>query len=251
MSIENTFIGFSSNIEYLPKDFDEFNSIYRLRQLFLGLSNNILKSYCNFTKYEQKKLSLIPLNKAFEYKIKNMLPTEFVKVKKTTSMKFNLCISSTKIINNYLNGNISYVISSSNLLPVAKLISICFIQNRFQLLIDKDLLFHEFVLDKIKKLHGSKKVIDLGDAICIRVQDSIGVKIYTSWKHIEAKKPNIKNELDNAIKSIKKGEFYQIYLAYPKNKQFTRHIPVYVDELKNREYQIKAIPYSFRSIIKN
>ncbi|MBL3519048.1 hypothetical protein H0A43_00990 [Arcobacter lanthieri] len=251
MSIENTFIGFSSNIEYLPKDFDEFNSIYRLRQLFLGLSNNILKSYCNFTKYEQKKLSLITLNKAFEYKIKNMLPTEFVKVKKTTSMKFNLCVSSTKIINNYLNGNISYVISSSNLLPVAKLISICFIQNRFQLLIDKDLLFHEFVLDKIKKLHGSKKVIDLGDAICIRVQDSIGVKIYTSWKHIEAKKPNIKNELDNAIKSIKKGEFYQIYLAYPKNKQFTRHIPVYVDELKNREYQIKAIPYSFRSIIKN
>ncbi|RBQ28119.1 hypothetical protein [Aliarcobacter vitoriensis] len=251
MSIENNFIGFSNNLEYLPKDFDEFNSIYRLRQLFLGLSNNILKSYCNFSKYEQRKLSIFPLNKAFSYKIKSMLPISFIKSKKATSMKFNPCSNSTNIINSYLNNGISGVISATNLIPVAKLISVCFVQNCFQLLIDKDLLFHEFVLDKIKKLHGNRKVIDLGDSIGIKVQNSIGIKVYTSWKHIETTKPNIKSELDNAIKSIKKGEFYQIYLAYPKNKQFTKHIPVYVDELKNREYQIKAIPYSFRSIIKN
>ena len=77
------------------------------------------------------------------------------------------------------------------------------------------------------------------------------LKFITSWKDIEVKKPNIKDELEDAIKSIKKGEYYQIYLAYPKNNEFTKQILVFVDELKNEEYQIKAIPYSLRSTIKN
>ncbi len=250
--LENNLIGFMQEKEYLPKDFDEFNSLNRLRQLFLNLSNNILRSYCHFSKYEQRKLSTISLEKAFSYKIKNMLPISFIKVQKRSSMVFNFCPISTKIINNYFNKKSTTIfISNKRLLPVAKLISICFVNNKMQVLIDKHLLFHEFVLKKIKKLHSDKIVIDLGDSICIKSKDFIGLKIYTSWKDIEVKKPNIKDELESAIKSIKKGEFYQIYLAYPKNNEFTKQIPVYVDELKNKEYQIKAIPYSLRSIIKN
>ena len=154
--------------------------------------------------------------------------------------------------NNYLNKeNKSIFVSNNSLLKVAKLISICYVENKLQLLIDKNLLFHDFVLKKIRKLHQDKMVIDLGDSICIKSENFIGLKIYTSWKDIEIEKPNIQNELENAIKSIKNGEYFQVYLAYPKNKEFTKQIPVYVDELKNEEYQIKAIPYSLRSIIKN
>lgn len=250
--LENNLIGFMQDKEYLPKDFDEFNSISRLRQLFLNLSNNILKSYCYFSKYEQRYLSNMNLEKAFIYKIKNMLPNSFIKTQKQTSKSFKFCPISTKIINNYFDKKSSNLfISNKHLLPVAKLISICFVNNKMQLLIDKHLLFHEFVLKKLKKLHNDKTVIDLGDSICIKSENFIGLKIYTSWKDIEVKKPNIQDELEDAIKSIKKGEFYQIYLAYPKNNEFTKQIPVYVDELKNEEYQIKAIPYSLRSIIKN
>jgi hypothetical protein len=252
--LNNNLIGFEDNIEFLPKDFDEFNSTIRLRQLFLNLSNNILKCTCNFSKYEQSKLSKHPLKEAFSYKIKNLMPISFIKINKNKSSKsFKLCINSTKIINNYLNPkkkNLIFI-PNKNLLPLAKLISICFTNNKMQLLIDKHLLFHEFVLKKIKKLHSDKTVIDLGDSICIKSEDFVGLKIYTSWKDIEIKKPNIKDELEDAIKSIKKGEYYQIYLAYPKNDEFTKQIPVFVDELKNKEYQIKAIPYSLRSIIKN
>lgn len=252
--LSNNFIGFDETKEYLPKDFDEFNSIIRLRQLFLSLSNNILKCTCNFTKYEQVKFSKYSLKGAFSNKILNLMPFSFIKTtKKQNINNFRLCINSTKIINNYLNPNKKNLIfiSNKNLLPVAKLISHCFINNKMQLLIDKHLLFHEFVLKKIRKLHRDKTVIDLGDSICIKSEDFIGLKIYTSWKDIEVKKPNIQIELEDAIKSIKKGEFYQIYLAYPKNDEFKKQIPVYVDELKNKEYQIKAIPYSLRSIIKN
>jgi hypothetical protein len=252
--LENNLIGFLENKEFLPKDFDEFNSTNRLRQLFLSLSNNILKSYCYFSKHEQNKLSNYSLQNAFIYKIKEMLPTSFIKrEKRTAKINFRICVNSTIIINNYLNSNHkkNIFISNNQLLPIAKLISICFTNNKMQLLIDKHLLFHEFVLKKIKKLHSDKLVIDLGDSICIKSKDFVGLKIYTSWKDIEVKKPNIKEELESAIKSIKKGEYYQIYLAYPKNNEFTKQIPVYVDELKNKEYQIKAIPYSLRSIIKN
>ena len=246
-------IGFSCEKEFLPKDFDEFNSQIRLRQMFLNLSNNILKEYCNFSKYEQKKLSNVPLRNAFSYKIKTMFPFSFVKIAKASKQNFKFCLDSTKIINNYLNANNknSIVISNNHLLPLAKLISLCFTNNKMQVLIDKHLLFHEFVLKKIKKLHADKTVIDLGNAICIKTKDFVGLKIYTSWKDIIVNKPNIQDELESAIKSIKKGEYYQIYLAYPKNNDFKKQIPIYVDELKNKEYQIKAIPYSLRSIIKN
>ena len=251
--LNKNLIGFSDKEEYLPKDFDEFNSIIRLRQMFLNLSNNILHSYCHFSKYEQKKLSTISLKNAFEYKIKNMIPISYVKSNKSENKTFKLCVSSTKIINNYLNpkDKNQIFISNKHLLPLAKLISICFTNNKMQVLIDKHLLFHEFVLKKIKKLHKDKTVIDLGNSICIKTKDFIGLKIYTSWKDIIVNKPNIQDELESAIKSIKKGEYYQIYLAYPKNNDFKKQIPIYVDELKNKEYQIKAIPYSLRSIIKN
>lgn len=251
MLIKDNFIGFSKNIEYLPKDFDEFNSKYRLRQLFLSLSNNILKSYCFFSKYEQKFLSNFTLNKAFEYKIKSMLPISFIR-NKTFSRNFNFCLNSTKIINNYLQSRESnnILVASNKLLPIAKLISLCFNQKSFELLIDKNLLFHEFVLQRVKKLHGRKSVIDLGNSIILNTKSSNKIKIYTSWKHIEVNNLNIKSELENAIKSIKDENFQQVYLTFPKNEEFKKHISVYVDELENFEYRIKAIPYSFRSIIK-
>ena len=39
--LNNNLIGFDKDKEFLPKDFDEFNSVRRLRQLFLNLSNNL------------------------------------------------------------------------------------------------------------------------------------------------------------------------------------------------------------------
>lgn len=247
----DNFLGFENNKEFLPNDFDAFNSKIKLRRLFLNLSNNVLKSICYFSKFEQKKLSFFPLNIAFEYKIKNLLPISYIKTHKK-SKTFNFCINSTIIINNYQNKNTksSFFVTSNHLLPAAKLISHCYINNKMQLLIDKHLLFHEFVLNKVRKLHKDKDIIDLGDSIAIKSQDVCNLKIYTSWKNIVVKKPNIKNELEDAIKCIKKGEFSQVYLAYPKDDEFKKQIPIFVDELKNKEYQIKVIPYSFRSVFR-
>lgn len=247
----NDFVGFDGNKELLAKGFDTFDSQIKLRQLFLHLSNFVLNSICNFTKYEQKNLAKLPLKNAFESKIKKLLPQCNIRVYKKNK-KFTFCLNSTKIINNYISvkSNKQTIVNSKNLLPAAKLISHCFINNKMQLLIDKNLLFHEFVLEKLRKLHKDKEVKDLGDSISIKQKDVCALKIYTSWKNIQKDNPNIQKEVNHAIRVINKGEFNQVYLIYPKDNDFTRHIPVYVDELKYKNYQIKAIPYSLRSIIR-
>ena len=247
----NNFVGFDGNKELLPNDFDTFDSELKLRQLFLHLCNFVLNSVCHFNKYEQKNLVKVPLKNAFNSKIRSLLPEHKLHVF-NKNKKFNLCVNSTKIINNYHNPKLNnqVIVNSKNLLPAAKLISHCFINNKMQLLIDKHLLFHEFVLQKLKNLHKDKEVLDLGNSISIKQKDVCALKIYTSWKNIQKKDPNIENEVNHAINVIKEGEFNQVYLIYPKDNDFTRHIPVYVDELKYKTYQIKAIPYSLRSIIR-
>ena len=247
----NNFVGFNGDKELLTKDFDTFDSEFKLRQLFLHLSNFVTNSICNFTKYEQKTFAKLPLKVAFESKINALLPESSVR-KQPHNRIFNLCINSTKIINNYTSSKAKkqIIVNNKNLLPAAKLISHCYINNKMQLLIDKNLLFHEFVLEKLRNLHKDKEVKDLGDSISIKQKDVCALKIYTSWKNIQRKNPNIENEVNHAIKVINKGEFNQVYLVYPKDNDFTRHIPVYVDELKYKNYQIKAIPYSLRSIIR-
>lgn len=247
---KENFLGFCDDNEFLPKDFDTFNSKQRLRHLFLSLNNNISKCSFIFTKYEQRALSKYPLKQAFIYKINSLLPISYVKTHSIKHLHFDLCTTSTLIINNYFHNKKQLIIKSKPKLAAAKVISYAFSNNSMQVLIDKQVLFHEFVLKKIKQLHRDKEVLDLGDAISIKSKGVCAIKIFTSWKNIEVKKTNINKELDDAVKCIKEGEFNQVYLAYPKDEDFNKHIPIYVDELKNKEYKIKVIPYSLRSILR-
>lgn len=243
-------IGFSQNEEFLPDFFDEFNTKEKLRHLFLDLTSSLVEEYYTFSKYEQKILSKYLLKDIFEYKINTMKPFSYIKIFKR-SEKFSFCLHSTLIINNYMNQkNKSYIFANSKLLGLARIISTCYSKNKLEVFFDINLLFHEFVLKRVKKLHKHKQVLDNGDSICILNKDSSPLKIYTSWKNINTKELNIEDELNTAINSIKQSEFKQVYLVYPKIKDFSRHIKIEVEELENTTYQIKVIPYSLRSIIR-
>lgn len=247
--LKKDYFGFIEETELLPNGFDHFNSETKLKQLFLNLANNSLNEYCTFSKYEQKKLSKYTLKKSFLYKINSMLPVSFIRTTKT-NREFIFCKNSTKIINAYKNKKSCIINAKSCKLKVAKLISLCFVNSQLQLVLDKNLLFHEFVLRKIRNLHKDKIVEDHGNSISIKGENISALKIYTSWKDIETKKPNIKDELENAINSIKEDGYLQVYLVYPKMQDFKRHIPIFVDELKKDTYKIKAIPYSLRSTLR-
>lgn len=243
-------VGFCEEVEMLPRFFDEFTSKQRLRKMFLNLTNDLVNDIYTFDKREQQELSKYKLKDIFEYKIKSMLPISYIK-KFKQAKSFNLCIASTVVINNYvLRQNKSVLFSNKKLLDVAKLISFCFVNNKLQLNFDIDLLFHQFVLKKIKRLHKNKYVLDNGDSISILDANETPTKIYTQWKDINSKQLNIKKELDNAIECIKQSEFKQIYLVYPKDNNFKRHIPIKVEELEKIAYDIKVVPYSLRSILR-
>ena len=119
-----------------------------------------------------------------------------------------------------------------------------------QLLLDINLLFHEFVYQKISRLHTGKRVTDEGDSITINSNDSTPTKIFPFWKDIDKNNLNIKSDVKKATKCIQNGEYYLVYLVYPKTDTFSRHIPVIVDVLEDMDYKIKAIPYSLRSTLR-
>lgn len=248
---KNDLVGFSQNTEWLPNNFDKFTSKIALRKLFLSLSNNVLKEFCHFSKKEKEQVCKLPLKEIFEYKIKSLLPLSYIRPFKT-AQSFKVDIASTKVIHHYLSKRKKQQIfvPSKNLLPVARLISHCYINNEMQLLLDINLLFHEFVFQKISRLHKNKKVTDEGDAITITEHSNTPVKIYPLWKSIDKNNLNINTELKKATKCVKDGEFCLVYLVYPKTKNFNKHIPVKVDVLEDMDYKIKAIPYSLRSALR-
>lgn len=245
----NNLVGFNNEIETLPRMFDEFNTKIKLRQLFISLITPIIKENCSFSKYEQQRLANYSLQKIFEYKIKDLLPVSFIKVNKKVTA-FNFDMKSTLLINNYLKReNRTNIFHYKNLLPVAKVISLCFVNNKMQLLFDVNLLFHQFVFNKIKNFHKDKYVVDSGDSICILGGDCEPVKLYTTWKFLENQK-DIKEELNYAIETVKQSEFKNVYLVYPKDEDFKRHIPIRVNELEDNLYNIKVVPYSLRSTLR-
>jgi len=251
---KNDFIGFSNENEWLPKNFDKFTSKQSLRKLFLSLSNNILKDFCHFSKREKELLSKGTLKAAFEYKIKSLIPISYVKPHKPYKLckSFKLDVASSKVILHYQEQKKTeqIFVSSKTLLPVARLISHCFINNQMQLLMDINLLFHEYVYQKISNLHKGKKVIDEGDSITINSEGTTPTKIYTYWKDIDKNNLNINKEVKTATRCIQDGKYPLVYLVYPKTANFDKHIPVEVDTLEDIDYKIKVIPYSLRSTLR-
>jgi len=248
---KSNFVGFSQNTEWLPKNFDKFTSKNNLRKLFLSLSNNVLAPFCYFNKREIKLLCKVSLKEAFEYKIQALLPNTYVKPYKLAK-KFTFDCESTKIILHYLNvsNKKKIFVANKNLLPAARLIAHCFIGNQMQLLLDKNLLFHEFVYQKVSFLHKNKEVLDEGDSITINSKQTTPTKIFTSWKEIDKNNLNIKNDVKKATQCVQDGQYNLVYLVYPKTDNFQRHIPVVVDVLEDMEYKIKVVPYSLRSTLR-
>ena len=244
-------IGFINNSEFLPDFFDQFDSKTKVRQLFLNLINSILHKNCMFNKYEQKTFSKYDLNNIFKLKARNLDPTSFIFSNTKKKEYFKFCKNSTIIINNYKNKSLcKTVMSNSNLVPLANFLNTTFTGNNFELLIDKDYLFNEFIIKKIKRIHPDKMIIDEGNSLSIIKDKKTLLKIYNAWRNIDKNNLDIKQELNKAIKDINNKCEFDVYIIYPKNENFEKHIQIELNTYEDMEYKIKAIPYSFRSILR-
>ncbi len=251
-------LGFSGDCEFLPS-FDKFQNSVNKRRMFLKLFNQEVSSLLKFSKeelcccvYSESSLCDIFINKVvknlqFDLYMRSSL--KFVDIQKTN--KFNSFFKKIKktkgrqyprfsILNSYNEANFEKAEALINLLQ----------DNNFSFYLDSQKMFKNFVSNKILKTNRDRKVEVHQDSIDIdsHVQKT---KIYTFWQFLDSNDLNIDDHIQKAVECIKTTEFNQVYLVYPKNENFNRHIKINCDsQLINKEYEIKLIPYSLRSTLR-
>ena len=113
--------------------------------------------------------------------------------------------------------------------------------------------FFEFVYGKIARDQKNRFVEKGKDYVDIIPYENESVRVIPIWKDININALDIQDEIDLSSEIIMNGEMNQVYLVYPKNDQFTKHIEIKIPFLENAckdGYKIKVIPYSLQSIIK-
>jgi hypothetical protein len=129
----------------------------------------------------------------------------------------------------------------------ARKISVFFDDDCKALLIDSNLLFKSFVHKSITSLKRDRVVTDGIDCIDMHLKNDPDIKVLPFWE--KDKKLNAAH-IQKAVDCIKEGQFKNIYLVYPKEKDFVKHIDIKVPELEGcSEYVIKIIPYSLKTIL--
>ena len=112
--------------------------------------------------------------------------------------------------------------------------------------------FFEYVYGKISR-DTKNRFVEKGEGyIDILPFNSAGIRVIPIWKDVNIDNLDIKDELSIASDVIKEGELNQVYLVYPKNEKFTKHIEIRNSTLDESsfEYKIKVIPYSLNSLIR-
>ncbi len=117
----------------------------------------------------------------------------------------------------------------------------CFTVNSYE-------LFIHFAYQKIKKRNPHKSVIRNEKNIVIsadNTQDSL--YLYPSWKHIAlSANEEALEEIENAVALLEAKTHKYIYLLFPKNENFKKHIPVKIPKLDalGLDYMLKLVPYN-------
>ena len=246
--------GFDINNEFLPS-FDMFYSDINKRRMFLKLYNQDVPCDIKFSKEELKQCNNSTLYDIFINKIiKNLQQTVYEK-----SSIVSIDVKLTNRINNFLKSHdfdlkkcrfsLINSLEERSIESASKLIMMLEKSNN-SLFLDANKTFKSFVLNKILRSNEEREVYVNSDSIDIRSREFTDTKIFTFWEMINSKKLDVEKHIQKAVECIKSLEFNQVYLVYPKNENFKRHIEIKCEELANSDYMIKLIPYSMRSTLR-
>lgn len=111
--------------------------------------------------------------------------------------------------------------------------------------------FFEFVYGKIARDQKNRFVEKGKNYVDIIPYENESVRVIPVWKDININALDIQDEIDLSSTMIMNGEMNHVYLVYPKNDQFTKHIEIKIPILEKAckdGYKIKVIPYSLQSI---
>jgi hypothetical protein len=250
-------LGFNKNNEFLPS-FDKFQTSINQRVMFLKFFNQEVCCDLKFTTVEFKACRKETLFNIFAKKIFNNLlfkkqTSSFFKIDVQMSLKINRFIkkANTEVKNKFSNYTLLNINHTSSIKTAVKLVDI-FEESGCSLYLDGNKIFKNFVFNKILRTNERKLVDIHNDSIDIKSKkNSYMTKIFTFWEFISSNDLKVVDEhIKKAVECIKNSEYKQIYLVYPKNENFYKHIQVKTKEITTDEYEIKLIPYSIRSTLR-
>ncbi|MDR1460744.1 MAG: hypothetical protein LBI78_03795 [Campylobacteraceae bacterium] len=128
-------------------------------------------------------------------------------------------------------------------LPQAMLIFRIFSSENCGIMFDAKMLFAEFVLEKIARKNPDKDVYFKDGLIVVEKNNECLLSVMLCFKRFDKDKIYLaKDEIDEAWRKVAKGNIKSLYIVFPKNNAFKRHIevknPCFADSL------VKLVPYT-------
>ncbi|NKQ41239.1 MAG: hypothetical protein HF962_06690 [Sulfurovum sp.] len=253
-----TIVGFEQTckgniVEYLPES-EQLQSKNEQRRMFLHMFNTYVDQDIKLSNDEI--LSDRSLYKVFENKIEKMLFSSCILRTNKQMVFYSFDLELTIVIkkftqNRYRSRLIRLCLETSAL---KKLISAIYGSGSPRLLCDLDDMFLHLVYERAKLVNKKNEVLLLDKTIIIKDyrKDVSSTLLIPAYAKVNKEKiycdPTIEEHLKTVLSTLKETKIRQIYLVYPKNLGFKRHIEIKLLDkipLGEKEYRVKMIPYSF------
>ncbi len=109
-------------------------------------------------------------------------------------------------------------------------------------------LFTNHIFKRVKRQNPNRIVKQEFSRIVIQSKDKAeSLHLYPMWKHIgECVECEVSREINQAIRRIERLECQHIYLLFPRNANFRKHVPIRSPKLDQMglEYTLKLVPYT-------
>ncbi len=155
------------------------------------------------------------------------------------------CKISDMIIKNYTNKNYDFLKQIYPIMPVnkgAKLINMIYAKDEVGLCFDASMLFSNYIYDKISRLHGTKSVTVEDGLIILKRDGQELLGVIPSFKYV-SKPQEMGEEIDRAFKILQKRDIKKLFIAFPKNEEFTKHLAV-KQYSNDEETRLTLVPYA-------
>jgi hypothetical protein len=245
-----TQVGFITNnqnraIEFLPQN-EQFSSPKEKREIFFNLYNYYVEKERRLTREEMH-------NGANIYEVfKN----------KITALESGACCTLTPLNVTSFDMTTNYSIRGYNRSSTLekslnlrkKFINLIDFHGNKEVLFDLDDMFLHLVYERAKKVNPNSEVLLFEKSIVIKDprEEVSSTMLIPSYMKLERESimsdPTIKSQMDEACRTVNETEIKQVFLVYPKHPKFEKHISVDLHnkvKLRDEEYRVKMIPYSF------
>jgi len=249
--------------EIMPRSF-RIKSDKERRSMSLALLNTILPATCRFESKQAYRASLPSL---FTEKVLSMIGCEMVRRPQGSNRIVRIYAKSSGYLSAALqalphpraqflgqrgvHAGYDEALNATESYPLLDLVRVIFDGEEIALRAHLDTLFLNLVKERVAARQPNSTIEQKKHYLVVE-KEGVRTVLLPRWKHLESGDVNAHREMiDEAMVLVRNEEHHQLYLIYPKNDRFTRHIPVrYPNAAPEENRRLKLIPYSFTFCIK-